>query len=524
MAVDAAVLNAPQHHFTSTESAEVLVIDLPMLQSLAGVELDICSSEVRLGLPGGSRSSISVPKGISARTAGAEAAAKFSKKKNQLTISWPVDASAEQQATDTKVDAKEMVVPADEAAPARTVEARASSCVEAPAQRSGASRDAATDTASPIPQAAKDVAPQKAYGSIWNANSWHWETKNCMDLVRAEVTQALHRCTEEKLKYINELAGATFIFSAIQIDGEASFTLRKGKRFLCYEVSLTFNWEARDEYGGPLGAKGKGEVPELTQDEDTPPVSMEVFTTFSGGKDGKAAGEWMKREGKKTISASIGGTGIIAAVMASEEARVNADEDAARRAEEKAKAEAAMAATAQQREATYAEQKQQEEARRIQAATGGVQGSVWNAGSWHWEEKPMTSWAHSWLQRKMQDVSVSILGGLAKTSLSDIKVSGDASVSVRKGRPIALFSIRLECKWVVKPVDAGIGEAQGTILIPDFTSEDGAKSSLEVHASERVRKSSMQLVTAVRRDVVPPVRAIMGEFVTELTGQFNKSA
>merc|ERR1719482_532270 len=99
--------------------------------------------------------------------------------------------------------------------------------------------------------------------------------------------------------------------------------------------------------------------------------------------------------------------------MAAEEARVSADKDAMRRAEERAKAEAALKTTAEQRTRLAAEQKQQEEARRVKPGEGAVQGSVWNANAWHWEEKPMTTWAHTWLQRKLEGLTFSMFGGMA---------------------------------------------------------------------------------------------------------------
>jgi len=544
MAIDLAIAPTPQHRFTTTDTEQQLVVDLPTLQSLTGVELDIGQTEIRLCLPDGSKTSIPLPEGVSARCEANSGAAKFSRKRAQLTISWQLSVLP------TNVEeALRVLKPAN--MDALTYEAavfssgNAVESIEAPAERvDNTLEDLAADTADSAemstPSAyddslrtdidtgghpAKSAAakPAAAHGSLWNANSWHWEEKNCLDLVRTQVNQALVQCMSERLRHINELSGASIIISATAVEGEASFTLRRGKRILCYELSAKFNWEARDAYGGPLGAKGKAEVAELTQDEEAPQVSVEVFVSFSGGKEGKAAGEWMKRHGSKCISKALGGECLVASVLAAEEARVSTDKDAARRAEERAKAEDALKTTAEQRERLASEQKQQEEARRVKPVEGAVQGSVWNANAWHWEEKPMTTWAHAWLQRKLDGLTASMLGGLASVSLSDVKVSGDASLSVRKGRPITLFQLRLECKWVVKAADAGIGEAQGTLLVPEFTSEDGDKSAIEVQAATHVKKSSSQLLAGVRRDGLPAVRSVLAEFINELKGQLDRS-
>jgi len=208
-------------------------------------------------------------------------------------------------------------------------------------------------------------------------------------------------------------------------------------------------------------------------------------------------------------------------MLASEEARANAGRDAAVRKEEGAKAEAAKQSTNDERIRLAAEQKRLEESRRIQPAEGAVVGSVWNANAWHWEEKPRTTWAHPWLQQNLETLVISILGGLATATISDAKVTGDASVSVRKGRPIALFALRVECKYAVEQSTAGIGDARGTILLPDFTSEDGAKgSSIEVKPAGGAmsQKSSAQLVAALRREGVPAIRAVLARFIDELMG------
>lgn len=522
MAVDLLVAPTPQHRFTTTDTEQQLVVDLPMLQSLAGVELDIGRTEIRLGVPGGSTMLIPLLEDVAARAEADTGVAKFSRKRGQLTISWQLSALQDKiEAGPVKELRAHQATQSSETA-SRSIEAPAELAEKIAGESAADTADNWCDRGGVVEPTSKVAA---AYGSLWNANSWHWEEKNCLDLVQGEVTRALEQCMNERLRHINDLSGASMLISAIHVDGEASFTLRRGKRILCYELSLSFNWEARDAYGGPLGAKGKASCNELTQDEEAPQVEVEVFTTFSGGKDGKAAGEWMKRHGSRCVGKCLVGESLVASILAAEETRVNADQDASRRAEERAKTEDALKSTAEQRTRLAAEQKQLEEARRVKPVEGAVQGSVWNANAWHWEEKPKTSWAHSWLQSKLDNLTASMLGGLASLTLSETKVSGDASVSVRKGRPVALFCLRLECKWAVKASDAGIGEAHGTLLVPEFTSEDGPKSSaIEVQASTQVKKSSAQLVAGVRRDALPAVRAILAEFMSELTGQLEKNA
>jgi activator of HSP90 ATPase len=531
MAVDPAIAPAPQHRFTKMEGKNVLVVDLPMLQSLADVELNIGQAEIQLCLPGGSTTLIPLLPELFSNVETDAAVAKFSRKRGQLTISWtlPVDVA---QAEGCSVEPHDESVECSESfdrqrhvasAEIETVNTDSSNSLADQSTVDVADEAGRADTGQELAHApVQKAAP--AHGSLWNANSWHWEEKNCIELLRSEVQHALGQCMAERLKHVNDLSGASVLLSDINVDGEASFALRRGKRILCYEISVSFKWEVRDAYGGALGAKGKGSVAELTQEDEVPQVSIEVSTTFSGGKEAKAAGEWMRRKGASEIGKFLLGPRICSSMLASEESRTNVDEDVARRAAERKMAEDAQKATADRRAELAAKQKELEEARRCAPAEGVVQGSVWNANAWHWEEKPMTAWAHAWLQRRLEGMVVSMLGNLASVIFSEPKVSGDASVSIRKGKPITLFQIRIECKWATRESTQGVGEAQGTLVVPEFTSEDGAKSTIDVLAGGNAKKVAGQLLLGVRREGVPAVRAVLSQFVEELKGQTDRSA
>merc|ERR1719281_1416406 len=103
--------------------------------------------------------------------------------------------------------------------------------------------------------------------------------------------------------------------------------------------------------------------------------------------------------------------------------------DKARRAEEQAKAQKAREAAASMQAPMLEQQKSQEQVKRI-TTQESVEGSTWNANAWHWEEKPATDWARQRLTSKLESLSIQLLGGGALAKLTDVKVSGDASVSV----------------------------------------------------------------------------------------------
>lgn len=528
MAIDP--LPAPPHRVTVDGDKYCLVVDLPMLDSLTDVELDIGDEQIRLCLPDGGTTTISLPSPIAKSSRDASATAKFSKKRRQLTISWSsLDETTKPKEVQGDIeicDQKEEKRMEEHHSPLDHDRNQSSDGLDgADHSRCGYQEKQDEPSIEPVPEvsaAAGKLAP--AYGSLWNANSWHWEEKNCIDLLRSEVHSVLQRCTSERLTHVNDLSGGSVVLKNIVVDGEASFTLRRGKRILCYEVSVSFDWTVNDPYGSYLGVKGRGKVEELTQDEDRPAVSMETSTSSSGGADAKVAASWMKQKGSKEIAAYLSGTRLSDSMLSAEAARANALQDAARRAQEKEKAAVAQKATADERARLAAEQRKLEEARRTMPAVDAVQGSVWNANAWHWEEKPMTSWACSWLKGKLDGLTMNLFGGLASGALSDTQISGDASVSVRKGRPIALFQLRIECTWTVTASTAGVEESQGKLLVPEFTSEDGAKSAIEIQPASGAKKTSGQLLSCLRRDGAPAVRSILEQFSEALRGQLDRPA
>jgi len=485
-----------------------LTIEMQTLTSFEGVELDLGQTEIRLRLPDSDGTSrIELPAEAASGALGVPTA-KFSKKRGQLVISWPSNSI---NTHDNVISTTSVVEqPASLATSCHTKIGPPEAQVSVPALSNAESQ----------PPVA--VASPAACGSLWNVNSWHWEDKNCMDLVRAEIQLALQRCSDTSLKHVTMLGGASILFSKVQVKGDGSFALRRGKRILCFEVMVSFAWEARDEHGGPLGAKGSGTITELTQDDDVPCVAIEVSATFSGGSDAKVAGSWMQTHGSRVIAECLSTSALSSAILKAEEDRIDTSADAALRAHERAKTYAAEQVMGEVREKLATEQRSCEEARRVH--TEVVQGSMWNTNSWHWEERPRTEWAHTWLKKELQDLSISLLGGLATASFSAVQVSGDASISIRKGRSIVLFQLDLRCDWTIREEIVGVGEGCGLIHVPDFTCEEGAEgASIKIDTAsssgKRTKKPPPQLMAALQREALPKMRQVLMHFMQTLKAQ-----
>lgn len=109
-------------------------------------------------------------------------------------------------------------------------------------------------------------------------------------------------------------------------------------------------------------------------------------------------------------------------------------------------------------------------------------------------------------QQKLGSLSVTLFGGLAKGTFAPPEVSGHARVG-------AAFSFRVACEWKVESSVGG--QAWGTLLVPEFTSETGCKSSIEVVPGEG-KKCKGQLVTGFRQEGVAAVKTLLAQFQSEL--------
>eukprot|EP00933_Yihiella_yeosuensis_P081423 TRINITY_DN9502_c1_g1_i1.p1 TRINITY_DN9502_c1_g1~~TRINITY_DN9502_c1_g1_i1.p1 ORF type:complete len:529 (-),score=122.57 TRINITY_DN9502_c1_g1_i1:114-1649(-) len=498
----------PLHSFEKSADFVILTVELPGLESLEAVELDVGSAEVKLRLPEKSSTShLIAPTELINRESLGEATARFSKKRKELIVKWPIEespaiAAPSEDETTTTIDPDEVII---EELPSGTTQREEKAQAAPPA---GAGTD-------------------KAYGSIWNTNSWHWEEKNCLELARAEVQKAL--VGAPGLKFVKALGGACIVVKEIDVKGDASFALRKGRRLLCYELSVSFKWEGRDDLGGSLGVKGTGKASGLCPDEgEEPEVEIEVSASSSGGAEAKAAGQWMKGAGVRAIAQALAADIIRPAITAAEVVKANPNADRERREAEKARAsEAAKSAAADEQRRIAAEQKRLEEESRsrrpLPVNEVSSSASVWNVNGWHWEEKPMTDWSRTWLSQQFKGLSpLSLMSGLAEVSFSDIEVTGDASVSVRKGKPIVLFLLKIECKWECSAMADGLGDARGSLILPEFSSEDGSKNSV-IQVETKKDGSGGRLGTAVRKEAVRAVREVLARYEETLRNQLHGS-
>jgi len=265
------------HWFQSDGSKKMLMVDLPSLDSLQGVDLDISGTEVRLQLPG-STESLRIPLPVDLATSPETAAARFSRKRRQLTIAWDVPPVGADQEVSSTPD---------------TLEGEPSSQVE---PRVLPESHGVTELAW------KEKEPADSEGAAAHADcQCQAEPRPCLDLLQAEVEHALKQCTVEQFKNIADLRGCTILLGSFAVKGEATMTGRSCR----FKASVSLTWEALDAFGGQLGASGTALVPELTEAEMSPHVV--VRSSPGGAAQSRAVAEWMKRRGAQLIAAALSG-------------------------------------------------------------------------------------------------------------------------------------------------------------------------------------------------------------------------
>ena len=107
-------------------------------------------------------------------------------------------------------------------------------------------------------------------------------------------------------------------------------------------------------------------------------------------------------------------------------------------------------------------------------ATQGF-GSVWNKGSWHWENRNYTDFAKAFLSTKWVDISLK--ANDAQIEVYEIKeLKGSASVTIRKGKQIFLWEFEGELYWRAKGTKEGEAwkdlKCQGKLKMHEFNYED----------------------------------------------------
>ena len=115
-------------------------------------------------------------------------------------------------------------------------------------------------------------------------------------------------------------------------------------------------------------------------------------------------------------------------------------------------------------------------------------GSVWNQGSYHWEEKAVNKWA--------EDTLKSVLTGYtykwneATLKITDLKeFKGESGVSIRKGKKIVSYDYQIFINWQIDMVDPEgkeYAKTKGSYEFPELSNEEADDWEIRVQMGHDV--------------------------------------
>ncbi|SCN12370.1 activator of Hsp90 ATPase, putative [Plasmodium malariae] len=94
-------------------------------------------------------------------------------------------------------------------------------------------------------------------------------------------------------------------------------------------------------------------------------------------------------------------------------------------------------------------------------------GSVWNRNSWHWEEKNYSKWGESYIKYKLNNLKLET--EQLSIYFDKFDITGNASVSVRKGKQINSFEYDIKFSWFYLKTTENKECSGGNVEILDFS-------------------------------------------------------
>jgi activator of HSP90 ATPase len=306
-------------------------------------------------------------------------------------------------------------------------------------------------------------------GSIWNTGNWHWEEKNYKQWGSTRIRELI-------LSLSLSNSGFKITFPEItKLTGEAAVNIRKGKTILLFEFEIEGNWKAEllESQEGAEPLTGTFKIHEFNQEE------MDDFTLeATAAKESEASSKiryFLQGKARQDLTRIF--QQFYNEFKELESNQKKLEEDKKRRMEEDEKRKAALVQTGDQQAKILAESRAREEAireealKKREAEENAGKGSVWNTGSYFWEEKSV-SWAQDRLKELLTEKSVSIPEGSIKLTVTE--VHGDSSVSIRKGKKIVAYCHELKIKFEAQQNEL---KAEGELHLPDIS----ADSAYDIH-------------------------------------------
>ncbi|KJP89730.1 hypothetical protein AK88_00690 [Plasmodium fragile] len=312
-------------------------------------------------------------------------------------------------------------------------------------------------------------------GSVWNRNSWHWEEKNYNKWGESYIKNKLSDLKIEKEDF-------SVYIDRVDISGNASVSIRKGKQINSFEYVIKFDWVfcktgQNDEYPG-----GTAEILDFSNcsvEDNDYAINIELI---GDKEESKRAYDILRKDGKEKIKNALKN-------FPQDLLKHDSNESSKEQkilAEEEEKLQKANVQNVHQNQpqgtaannaniansANHVKENKEEEKK---------EGSIWNINNYHWEEKCLTKWAQEELKNMLDSSTVQLSNNIFLQLFSS-EVDGEASSSLRKKKKIIIYDLKINCEWkAFKKNKNGQIEMEITghvivnDIISDFSSHDESK-------------------------------------------------
>ena len=336
-------------------------------------------------------------------------------------------------------------------------------------------------------------------GSVWNTGNWHWEEKNYKQWGQTRIQELV-------LSLQLEDQGYSITFTEIsKLTGEASVNIRKGKTILYFEFEIEGDWKATKD---DKKINGKFKIMEFNQ-EELDDFQLEASSTIDTDDSNKLR-YFLQGKAKKEFTKIF--QQFFNEFKELESNQTKLEGDRKRRIEEEEKRKIAVVEKSEEQAKILQDARERETLTREMAAKQRIeeglegQGSVWNTGSYFWEEKSV-SWATDRIKALIDNKKVPIPEGEILITVSE--VLGDSSVSIRKAKKIVTYCHELKLKFEGK---SGEISANGEIHMPDIsedTSYDMIVTFTSANPGQDIFKQFIE--TEVKKHIIESIQVFVQE-------------
>ncbi|CAA9988003.1 activator of Hsp90 ATPase, putative [Plasmodium knowlesi strain H] len=350
-------------------------------------------------------------------------------------------------------------------------------------------------------------------GSVWNRNSWHWEEKNYNKWGESYIKNKLSDLKIEK-------EDLSVYFDRVDISGNASVSIRKGKQINSFEYVIKFDWVCSKTGQDKEYAGGTAEILDFSNcsvEDNDYAINIELI---GDKEESKRAYEILRKEGKEKIKDAL--KNFPEDLLKHDSNESNKEQKIL--AEEEEKLQKAKLQSAQQNQpegvttniannANHVKEENKEE--------GKKEGSIWNINNYHWEEKCLTKWAQEEL-KNMLDTSTIQLSNNISLQLFSSEVDGEASSSLRKKKKIIIYDLKINTEWkAFKKNKNGQVEMEITghvivnDVISDFSSQEDSKYTFQF-IFDNARPEAADMNEVIKNEGPAHIEKIIEAFISKM--------